>query len=273
MTIIRLILIMELLLALPSVIHATVFQYFDEDGTLIVTDSPDGLRRVKPKRLIGDKESVKLPEAPKEPPKASPKTVKLDYNKDVQYNYYPVTGRNLQEVVASADINGPFDNKENKTYPAQTRWRLGWSYNLDYSSKREGEYIHVALNIFDINIDSDITVTLPMITEGTELNPHDLELWGKYVKGLLEHENDHVRITTDPFYWDEARKTISGIKELVLPYDGHSDMDSVIKDTVKAETGKMGHNLMKAIKMRNDEYDRVTEHGLKPEMRDIFFSR
>ncbi len=131
----------------------------------------------------------------------------------------------------------------------------------------------MALNIFDINIDSDITVTLPMITEGTELNPHDLELWEKYVKGLLEHENDHVRITTDPFYRDEARKTISGIKELVLPYDGHSDMDSVIKDTVKAETGKIGHDLMKAIKMRNDEYDRVTEHGLKPEMRDIFFSR
>ena len=32
----------------------------------------------------------------------------------------------------------------------------------------------------------------------------------------------------------------------------------------------MGHNLMKEIKMRNDEYDRVTEHGLKPEMRDVF---
>lgn len=269
MTIIRLILIMELLLALPSVIHATVFQYFDEDGTLIVTDSPDGLRQVKPKRFTPDKEPLEQPEAVKE----LPKTVKPDYKKDVQYNYYPVTGRNLQEIVASADRNGPFDSKESRNYPAQTRWRLGWSYNFDYSSKREGEYIHVALNIFDINLNSDITVILPMISEGTELNPHDLELWGKYVKGLLEHENDHVRITTDPFYWDEARKTISGIKELILPYDGHSDMDSVIKDTVKAETGKMGHNLMKAIKMRNDEYDRVTEHGLKPEMRDIFFSR
>lgn len=269
MTIIRLILVLGLLLALPSVIHATVFQYFDEDGTLIITDSPDGLRKVKPKRFTPDKEPLKQPEAGKE----LPKTVKPDYKKDAQYNYYPVTGRNLQEVVASADRNGPFDSKESRTYPAQTRWRLGWSYNFDYSSKREGEYIHVALNIFDINLDSDITVTLPMITEGTELNPHDLELWGKYVKGLLEHENDHVRITTDPFYWDEARKTISGIKELTLPYDGHSDMDSVIKDTVKAETGKMGHNLMKEIKMRNDEYDRVTEHGLKPEMRDVFFSR
>ncbi|MDO9288579.1 MAG: DUF922 domain-containing protein [Thermodesulfovibrionales bacterium] len=269
MTIVRLILILGLLLALPSVIHATVFQYFDEDGTLIITDSPDGWRQVKPKRFIPDKEPLKQPEAGKE----LPKTVKLDYKKDVQYNYYPVTGRNLQEVVASADRNGPFDSKESRTYPAQTRWRLGWSYDFDYSFQREGEYIHVALNMFDIKLNSDITVILPMISEGTELDPHDLELWGKYVKGLLEHENDHVRITTDPLYWDEARKTISGVKELTLPYDGHSDMDSVIKDTVKAETGKMGHNLMKAIKMRNDEYDRVTEHGLKPEMRDVFFSR
>lgn len=269
MTIVRLILVLGLLLALPSVIHATVFQYFDEDGTLIITDSPDGLRQVKPKHFTVDKEPLKQPEAGKE----LPKTVKPDYKKDVQYNYYPVTGRNLQEVVASADRNGPFDSKESRNYPAQTRWRLGWSYNFDYSSQREGAYIHVALNIFDINLNSDITVILPMISEGTELNPHDLELWEKYVKGLLEHENDHVRITTDPLYRDEARKTISGVKELTLPYDEHSDMDSVIKNTVKAETGKVGHNLMKAIKMRNDEYDRLTEHGLKPEMRDIFFSR
>ena len=269
MTIIRLILVLGLLLALPSVIHATVFQYFDQDGTLIITDSPDGLRHVKPKHFTPYKEPLKQPEAGKE----LPKTVKPDYKKDVQYNYYPVTGKNLQELLASADKNGPFDSKDGRTYPAQTRWRLGWSYDFNYSSQREGEYIHVALNMFDINLNSDITVILPMISEGTELNPHDLELWKKYVKGLLEHENDHVRITTDPLYWDEAQKTISGVKELTLPYDGHSDVDSVIKNTVKAETEKMGHDLMKTIKMRNDEYDRVTEHGLKPGMRDIFFSK
>lgn len=269
MSAIRLVIALIFLLASSLPGHAQVFQYFDQDGTLIITDSPDGLKKVKPKRFTPDKEPLKQPEAVKE----LPKTVRLDYKKDVSYEYYPVTGKNLQEVVASADRNGPFDSKEGRNYPAQTRWRLGWSYNFDYSSKREGEYIHAAVNIFDINIDSDIAVMLPMITEGTELSPHDLELWGKYVKGLLEHENDHVRITTDPFYRDEARKTISGIKGLTLPYDGHSDMEEAIKNTVKAETGKIGHNLMKAIKMRNDEYDRLTEHGLKPEMREIFFSR
>ncbi|TAL27188.1 MAG: DUF922 domain-containing protein, partial [Nitrospirae bacterium] len=268
MNAIRLVIALIFFLALPLPSHAQVFQYFDQDGTLIITDSPDGLKKIKPKRFTGDKESLKPPEAlPKEPPRTSPKTVRLDYKKDVSYDYYPVMGKNLREVIASADRNGPFDSKENKNYPAQTRWRLGWSYNFDYSYKIEGEYIHAAVNIFDINIDSDITVTLPMITEGTELSPHELELWGKYVKGLFEHEHDHVRITTDPLYWDEARKAISEMKELTLPYAGHGDIDSIIKSTVKAGTEKMGHDLMMLIKERNDEYDRLTEHGLKPELR------
>jgi len=238
-------------------VYATVFQYFDEDGTLIVTDSPYGIRQVKQKPSVTDRYSPKIP--------------KLNYKEDIHYDYYPVTGRTLQEIVSSTNMNGPFDSKENRNYPAQTRWRLGWSYNFDYSYRIDDAFVHVALNIFDINFNSDITVILPMISENIELNPQDYNLWGNYLKGLLEHEHDHVRIINDPSSWDKAQETISGIKELTLPYDRHNDLDSIIKSTVEAETGKIGHDLMKTIKMKNDEYDRLTEHGLKPEMGDIFF--
>lgn len=237
----------------PLLVYADVFQYFDQDGTLIITDRPPGLGRPGPGHVVGTK------------------NIKLEYREDVYYDYYPVKGGNFQEVVHSVSINSPFDKKENKSYPAQTRWNLGWSYKFDCSYQIEDSFIHVFLNIYAVDFRSDITVVLPMISGDTELNSHDLKLWEDFMQRLLSHEHDHVRITKDPLYQDEALNEISKLKELIFLYEPHSDIDSVIRKAVEAETGKIGHDFIKAIKARNDEYDRLTEHGLKPEMRDVFF--
>ena len=240
--------------SLPA--YAEVFQYFDQDGTLIITD------RLHRQKKPGHASLPKIQKIPR-----------IEYKEDVSYDYYSVSGSTLREVMLSADINGPHDERENRTYPGQTKWNIGWSYKFAYSYTKEDPVIHVLVDISDFDFLSDITVVLPSLSGRTALSPHELMLWESFMQGLISHEHDHVAIIKDPLYHDRALGEISRLKELYLEFDPYSDIDEMIKKTIENETGKIGHDLMKIIKDRNDEYDRLTEHGLKPDMRDIFFSR
>ncbi len=248
------IIVSAVLLFLSFPAGATVYQYFDEEGTLVVTDNPYKIKKPKYKQ-----------------PNIKYRNNKLNFKEDVMYDYYPVSGNNILEVLSDTTQNGPFDAKENKNYPAQTRWTTGWSYAFDSRYRIEGSSLYVSLYIHDIEFNSFITVLLPTLSENTTLDNRDLVLWNDFLRGLLDHENDHVMLVNDPQYRDDAAKKISSIKELILPYDPRSNIDSVIKSAVEEETAKIGHDLIKKIKARNDEYDRITEHGLKPQMRDSFF--
>jgi predicted secreted Zn-dependent protease len=238
-----------------SPVYATVYQYFDDEGTLIVTDNPYNIKR--PKSGTGN----------------GYQDIKLRYRDDVAYDYYPVTGKNFKELISSTNINGPFDPTERKKYAGQTKWTIGWSYKFNSSYTIDGLYLYVSLNIFDIEFMSDITVLIPMLQENPTLDHSDLKLWEQFSQGLLEHEHDHVNIIKDPFYKDEALMKISSIKQLTLLYGPHADPDTLIKEAVESETARIGHDLIRTIKKQNEEYDRLTEHGLKTEMRDLFFRR
>jgi hypothetical protein len=100
---------------------------------------------------------------------------------------------------------------------------------------------------------SDITVLLPELQDKTALSPHDLIIWEQFMQRLLEHEHDHVRIITDPFYRDEAVRKFSAIKQLTIFYDRQADPNALIKDSVEAETARIGHDLVLTIKQQNDE--------------------
>ena len=241
-----------ILFAYPA--HATVYQYFDEEGTLIVTDNPYRIKRPKPT------------------PDTKGGSLKLGYREDVGYDYYPVYGSNIREVMASANMNGPFDARENRRFTGQTKWNTGWSYRMNSSYSIAGPEVHVAVEIYDLEFRSDITVLLPMLSESSALGPHDLKIWEDFMQGLLEHEHDHVRIVRDPAYRDGALKKISGIKEFVLPYDPRVETGEAVKGAVEAMTARIGHDMIKEIKRSNDDYDRLTDHGLKPELRQAFFS-
>ena len=236
-------------------VYAQIYQYFDEEGTLIVTDNPYGTRKQKPK------------------PDNVYQEIRLPYRKDVSYDFYPVTGKNIQELMTSTQMNGPYDAADRKKYAAQTRWNTGWSYKYHSSYTVERPYVYVSLNIFDIEFMSDISILLPAMPEGTALNYHDMTFWEHFVVKLLDHEHDHVKIVQDPFYREEAAKKITAIRQLTLPYNPLADLDTLIKDAVEAETARIGHDFIKTIKRENDEYDRLTDHGLKPEMRTVFFGK
>ena len=249
-----------------SIAFAEVFQYFDEDGTLIITDNPFGTKKKKPHTHIDISNKII-------PPEITAQELKSSLIEDVLYDYYPVNAKNYHDAINSTSLNGPYDEKENKNYAGQTTWNLGLSYKYNYSYKIAGQEVNILTNIYDIDFKSYISVLLPALSENSTLSAQDMELWNSFLKGLLDHENDHVRIVSEPSFRDEALQKISSLKEFTFKYDPSSNLDELIRNTVESETGKIGCNMSKKIKKLNDEYDRLTDHGLKPEMKDVFFNK
>ncbi|MBI5101679.1 MAG: DUF922 domain-containing protein [Nitrospirae bacterium] len=258
-------------LTLNTSARAEVYQYFNDEGTLIVTDNPYNIK--KPKARPAPRQESRHVHRQDQAPVVQPKqqVFSPNYIDDVTYEYYPVSGRNFMEVMESTRANGPFDYSDNRRYAGQTRWTVGWSYKFGSTYNREGGYLRAAVNIYDFDFRTDISVLMPALAPESTLTDSEVALWGSFMNGLLEHENDHVKITTDPGYRAEALRMISDIKEVLVPFDPSYDVNSLIRSAVEAETAKVGHSLIKNIKSRNEEYDRVTEHGIKHEMRAAFF--
>jgi len=243
---------------------AEVYQYFDEEGTLIVTNIPPGAKRPVPAPVETHEQETQ------KPAKQYP-GIKLDFIDDVYYDFYPVAANTFQEAVMGTSMNGPFEARENKRYAAQTKWKMGWSYKLRSNYRIERPYVYVSPQIYDVQFRSDITVLLPALTEDSSLSAHDSMLWEKFVQGLLAHEHDHVALIKDASFRQEATRKMSALTEMTLDYDPAAVLEDAIRGAVEAQTAKIGHDLIREIKARNDEYDKLTEHGLKPEMRQVFF--
>ncbi|OGW33357.1 MAG: hypothetical protein A2X59_05350 [Nitrospirae bacterium GWC2_42_7] len=249
-----------------SIARAEVFQYFDENGTLIVTDNPFGTKKKKPHTNIDISKGII-------PLEIKAKELRSSLIEDVFYDYYPVSAKNYHEAVNSVSLNGPYDEKENKNYAGQTTWNLGLSYKFDYSYKISGSKIYILTNIFDVEFKSYISVLLPSLSENSTLSARDLENWNSFLQGLLDHEHDHVKIARESSFRDEAMQKIATLKEFTFNYDPSSNIDELIRNTVESETAKIGCDMSKKIKELNDEYDRLTDHGLKPDKKDVFFNR
>src|SRR5574340_230908 len=241
MRLIKLFLLATLVILTAQPVHATVYQYFNEEGTLIVTDNPYGIKKPKPA-----------------PAAVAPQKINLRYREDVAYDYYPVTGKNFQELMSSTNSNGPYDTAEGKRYAGQTRWNIGWSYKFSSSYTIEGAYLYASLHIYDVEFLSDITVLIPQLQENRDLSHPDMKLWEQFSQRLLDHEHDHVKIIRDPFYRNDAIAKLSSIKQMTLAYDPRADIDTFIKDAVESETARIGHDLIMSIKKQNEEYDRLT---------------
>lgn len=273
---------LAVLIQAPAPAQAQIYQYFDEDGTMVVTDSPHGRRGTRGGRGVRGtklKPTInKLPEPTKPTPSISYHSVPKGYDtptvtlrEDVSYEYYGVSGSNTAELSRSTRQNGPYDTKEGRTYPAQTVWNLGWSYSLDYTPRVEGSLMRVAVKITDVQFISDIRVVLPALTEDVELQARDAAVWDEYFARLLEHEHDHVDIIRDSRHMDRALAEINEITEITVPYRRGTDHGPEIKRAIEEKTRLVGQRMSLAIKAENDEYDRITKHGNKHDMREAFF--
>lgn len=261
----RLALLLALLwLATPAA--ATVYQYFDEDGTMVVYSTPEGEAR-RP-----------VPEAP---PQGDRKPISRrdkarhdvpELFQDVSYQYYQVAGKTYGQLIAAANVAGPVDAGTGQVYPAQTSWKMGLSYEMDYTFERGKGELHVSLRLRNIKVWADIIVLLPEPMAPSALGPADASHWEKFMGGLIEHEHDHVRLVQDPSEWEAAAERLEALAEITIPHSTGRDPELAITRAVRARTSAIGHDLAEAISQRNAEYDRLTEHGLKPEMRKVFFA-
>ena len=261
MSVFRYILFLAVLLSYARSAEAVVYQYFDDQGTLIITNV-----------LPGQKPPPRLPyEKAQSAPVQKFREADLDFRNDVSYDFYPVRAHTFQEAVMATNMYGPFDNAENKRFAAQTRWNVGWAYKMDSNYRVERRHVYASLKLYDVEFSSNITVLLPALTEDSALSDHDFMLWEEFVRGLLAHEHDHVALIRDASYREDAIRNITSIRELTLDYNPAAVTEDAIRDAVQEKTAQIGHALIREIKERNDEYDRVTEHGLKPGMRQEFF--
>lgn len=237
--------------------QAEVFQYFDEEGTLIVTDNPFGTkRRDRPHHLKQQSRN---------------NSVGINFREGVDYEFYEVSGKTVYDAMTATNRVGPFDLREGRHYAGQTRWNFGLSYNLDFSYQFDGDSIRVSVLIHDIGFRSDITVILPALADENQYETHDFRLWESFMQHLVEHEHDHVRIVQEPRFRQEVISGISGIRELMLPNQSDGNAAAAVKGAIEAKISAVAHDAMLRIKQKNDEYDSLTDHGRKPELRNAFF--
>jgi len=259
MTIPKPLLVVLFSLMIVQAAHAEVFQYFDEEGTLIVTDNPFGTKkRDRPQHHnIQNRNN----------------NVRLNFREDIAYEFYEVSGKNVHDAMAETDRVGPLDSREGRHYAGQTRWNFGLSYNMDFSYSLADDRISASVQISDIDFRSDITVILPSLAENSSFAFLDFKAWEEFLQQLTAHEHDHVRIIQEPRFRQEVIAGISGIRELTLPNRSDENAEAVVKRAIESEIGAVAHGIMRKIKQKNDEYDSLTDHGRKPGLSNAFFQR
>ncbi len=236
--------------------YPEISQYFYQEGNLSLS------RRKKGTELIFKVRRYSIPEG-------------IELKKDIRYEFYPVFGRTFSEIVRSAEENGPFDKKENRRYLSKFDWGIGWSYQYSYTYiiDNENNTVHVSVEIFDMKIEYDITITLPTLIDDTALNPVEKNLWKSYFLKLMEYEHDHAKIVKDDDLKNTVINNITDISYLIFDYKSNTDIEQKVVSFIKKETSEIGYEWLKQIKSRKDEYDSMTEQGKKPEMREAFFKQ
>ena len=227
----------------------------------------------------------------------------IELRKDIKHEFYPVFGKTFSEVVRSTEENGPRNIKENKHYKSKLEWKFGWSYKFRHTQKpdiesqdeekpedadqhdeelveesrydqahdEENKTLNVALDIYDINISYDISITLPTLLDDSALNPIEKSMWKNYLQKIINYEYDHVKIIEDLATKEAIIKSIKDIDYIVFDFKKDVDIEKVAESFLRDETAKLGRYWADRIKIRYDEYNRATQYGLKPELRESFF--
>lgn len=234
---------------------AAISQFFDRDGNAV-------------RSWTGKKEGVK--HAARQPVPDG-----IEMQKDITYEYYPVFGKTFTEIVVSVAENSPSSPDRNLRLPSKIIWHIGWTYDFSYSYAldEDSRFLHIFVELHDITIDYDITITLPGLLDDSALNPVEKTLWKNYFSRVLQHEHDHVRIIRDPSSRETLLKGFSDISYFIIDYRENIDIEKILEASIREETSKAGREWIKKIRERSDDYDRATDYGRKHEMRDSFFEK
>jgi hypothetical protein len=191
----------------------------------------------------------------------------IELRKDITYEFYPVFGRSYSRIVRSAAENAPFVRGRNLRSTSRTVWGLGISYQYDYTYDVDKEHhtVQAVIDISDISIKYNITVTLPALLDDSSLNAVEKQLWKNYFRRLLEHEHGKVEIIQ---YVDTKKKVeddVGEIKGLSFDYTNDSDVEHSVEVFLGEETDKIGREWIKKIKEKLAAYDQKPAGGEVPE--------
>lgn len=263
----------------PGSASSAVYQFYDSEGTLIITnkkgDLPlDGAYRVLSSRQAkptGRKPLRALPSTVRIVSRPAPEFIADRGVEGVRFKYYEVCGRTAREAIHQSVERGPYDQREGRGYPGQTKWSLGWSYDYSYEMSQDSQpgAVLARAEVYNVEVYADVEVLLPKLSSGCTLPPNEMAIWKRSMDSLRRHELDHVNLVMNQDALQGMADSIAGMRDYSFTHSGAIESD--LRRAVQADTHDDGVPWIRWIKDLNDEYDRVTEHGLKPEYRDDFF--
>ncbi len=149
--------------------------------------------------------------------------------------YYDVNGSTLEELDAQVKSLGPHG------FIAETIPSYHWNYTY---RAEEG-----SCRIDRVRVDALITCTYPR-WNNTGADPKMTEEWGRRLVQLEKHEGEHEGIDR------KASREIYDTLAQLLPAPSCSELEKEIATRAQAVIAKAQE--------RNDELDRVTDHGKRP---------
>jgi len=229
---------------------AVVYRYVADDGTTVLSDQPPG--GIPAQRAGGNPGAKKAARRPssRNPGKSAAKPVRraghtsksvsrgnqmplsasevaavfgeIRGGDEVEYGYYPVPGENAAETIARAAEAGPWDDTEDRRYPAQTRWSLGWSYEYEYTvgPGTDGSWF-VSADVYSVDLRPNVRVLLPEPESTVGWSRADRSHWEEFSSGLRAHEDSHVRLVLDPRVGEGIVGDLTGDREQ-LQLDGEA---------------------------------------------------
>jgi predicted secreted Zn-dependent protease len=150
---------------------------------------------------------------------------------ELEMEYYDVSGRTVAEIRASLNALRPTDPVRGIRVDGYTRWHLSWWI----PRRPDGE-----CRLDQAGITFRVAVGLPRLVDTDRIPPAVLQQWQGYIAALKAHEAIHAR------YAYEGRKAV------LRAFQG-SDCAAAFEAAGDARD---------ALESRNDEYDRLTQHGL-----------
>jgi len=279
----RAVLVLCAAMAFPVPASAETYQFYDQDGTMIVTNRKSDLPESGPVKVLSSYNKPTGKTALPPPPDPTVTIIgKFGHARPVapapeplvelvKFTYYDVCGKTADEALSKTLQQGPYDSGEGRRYPGQTKWTMGWGYRLTYNARHDGsaEKVRVVADVHDVDVFSDVEVTLPRLAPGCRLPDNERKEWDRVIGVLRNHELDHVSIVLDHGSLEAMANGIAGAREYVMSATGN--LDHEVRKAVERDTHNAGAPWLKRIRELNDEYDRITDHGIRNEQRDTFF--
>lgn len=269
-------------MAFSSMASAETYQFYDQDGTMIVTNRKSDLPASGPVKVLS---SYNRPTGRTASPPPDPTVTiigKAGHARPVapapeplvelvKFTYYDVCGKTADEALSKTLQQGPYDSGDGRRYPGQTKWTMGWGYRLTYNARPEASAgnVRVLADVHDVDVFSDVEVTLPRLAPGCRLPDSERKEWDRVIGVLRNHEMDHVSLVLDHGSLEAMANGIAGAREYVMSATGN--LDEAVRKAVERDTHNAGAPWLKRIRELNDEYDRITDHGIRNEQRDAFF--